>query len=54
VVLTCLGEVKVIEGEGVPSYRHHDFGNLYIRFEIEFPTPEWARAAGEGALPTLR
>lgn len=31
------GSVKVIEGKGMPSYRHHNFGNLYITFEIEFP-----------------
>ena len=21
----------------MPSYRHHDFGNLYIQFELKFP-----------------
>jgi DnaJ family protein A protein 2 len=21
----------------MPSYRHHDFGNLYIQFEVKFP-----------------
>jgi DnaJ family protein A protein 2 len=26
----------------MPSYRHHDTGNLYIKFEIEFPQPQWA------------
>lgn len=31
------GEVKVIRGQGMPSYRHHDFGNLYIQFELKFP-----------------
>lgn len=31
------GAVKVIKGQGMPSYRHHDFGNLYIQFEVEFP-----------------
>ena len=30
------GEVKVIRGQGMPSYRHHDFGNLYIQFELKF------------------
>lgn len=29
----------------MPSYRHHDFGNLYIQFDVKFPpsnfnTPE--------------
>lgn len=31
--------VKVIEGKGMPSYRHHNFGNMYVIFEIEFPAP---------------
>lgn len=21
----------------MPSYRHHDFGNLYIQFDVKFP-----------------
>ncbi|EME79620.1 uncharacterized protein MYCFIDRAFT_212267 [Pseudocercospora fijiensis CIRAD86] len=31
------GEIKVIRGQGMPSYRHHDFGNLYVQFEVKFP-----------------
>ncbi|KAF2459771.1 hypothetical protein BDY21DRAFT_177849 [Lineolata rhizophorae] len=31
------GETKVIRGQGMPSYRHHDFGNLYINFNVKFP-----------------
>ncbi|KAF8246002.1 DnaJ-domain-containing protein [Wilcoxina mikolae CBS 423.85] len=31
------GVVKQIRGQGMPSYRHHDMGNLYIRFEVKFP-----------------
>lgn len=31
------GTVKKIEGQGMPSYRHHDFGNLYIQFDVRFP-----------------
>jgi len=31
------GEVKVIRGQGMPSYRHHDFGNLYVQFDVQFP-----------------
>ncbi|CAD0093063.1 unnamed protein product, partial [Aureobasidium vineae] len=30
-------EIKVIRGQGMPSYRHHDFGNLYIQFDVKFP-----------------
>lgn len=31
------GQIKVIKGQGMPSLRHHDFGNLYIRFDVKFP-----------------
>ncbi|KAF2099793.1 DnaJ-domain-containing protein [Rhizodiscina lignyota] len=31
------GAIKVIRGQGMPSYRHHDFGNLYIQFDVKFP-----------------
>ncbi|KAF2261840.1 hypothetical protein CC78DRAFT_469287 [Lojkania enalia] len=55
------GEVKVIRGQGMPSYRHHDYGNLYIQFDVKFPdslsgpdggpmTPEQIRAL-EAVLP---
>ena len=27
----------MVKKMGMPSMRHHDFGNLYIQFEIEFP-----------------
>lgn len=29
--------IKVIKGQGMPSFRHHDFGNLYIQFDVKFP-----------------
>ena len=29
----------MIRGQGMPSMRHHDFGNLYIQFEVKFPPP---------------
>ena len=28
----------MIRGQGMPSYRHHNPGNMYIKFDIEFPT----------------
>lgn len=28
-------------GQGMPTERHHDFGNLYIQFDIEFPAANW-------------
>ncbi|KAI9813138.1 MAG: Type I HSP40 co-chaperone [Pycnora praestabilis] len=31
------GEIKMIRGQGMPSFRHHDFGNLYIQFDVKFP-----------------
>ncbi|PGH19193.1 chaperone DnaJ [Polytolypa hystricis UAMH7299] len=31
------GIIKVIKGQGMPSFRHHDFGNLYIQFNVKFP-----------------
>ncbi|KAG0075586.1 Type I HSP40 co-chaperone [Podila epicladia] len=35
------GDLKAVMGQGMPTERHHDFGNLYIQFEIEFPTANW-------------
>lgn len=32
-----LDQVKVVTGQGMPSYRHHDHGNLYIQFDVKFP-----------------
>lgn len=31
------GAIKVIKGQGMPSFRHHDYGNLYIQFDVKFP-----------------
>lgn len=31
------GAIKVIPGQGMPSFRHHDHGNLYIKFDVKFP-----------------
>lgn len=31
------GAIKVVKGQGMPSFRHHDFGNLYIKFDVKFP-----------------
>ena len=27
----------MIRGQGMPSFRHHDFGNLYVQFEVKMP-----------------
>ena len=29
--------MKVIREQGMPSYRHHDMGNLFILFSVKFP-----------------
>ena len=31
----------MIRGQGMPSYRHHDFGNMYIQFDVKFPEKNW-------------
>jgi len=36
------GEVKAILEEGMPGARHHNKGNLYVRFTIDFPEAGWA------------
>ncbi|MCI2435644.1 hypothetical protein KC274_14775, partial [Listeria monocytogenes] len=33
--------VKMIRGQGMPSPRHHDFGNMYIQFAVKFPEKGW-------------
>ncbi|KAK9465284.1 hypothetical protein V1512DRAFT_228880 [Lipomyces arxii] len=36
------GMVKMIANRGMPSYRLHNFGNLYVEFEVEFPGNNFA------------
>jgi DnaJ family protein A protein 2 len=31
----------MIRGQGMPSPRHHDFGNMYIKFNVKFPEKNW-------------
>jgi DnaJ family protein A protein 2 len=31
----------MVRGQGMPSPRHHDFGNLYIQFAVKFPERGW-------------
>ncbi|KAK4215982.1 hypothetical protein QBC37DRAFT_105591 [Rhypophila decipiens] len=35
--------VKMIRGQGMPSYRHHDYGNMYIQFNVKFPEKGWTQ-----------
>ncbi|PSR82153.1 DnaJ domain-containing protein [Coniella lustricola] len=44
--------VKMVRGQGMPSYRHHDFGNLYIQFSVKFPEKGWT--ADPAAFDALR
>jgi len=31
----------MIRGQGMPSFRHHDHGNMYIQFSVKFPEKNW-------------
>ncbi len=31
------GDVKVLRGQGMPSYRHHELGDLYVCLSVAFP-----------------
>lgn len=31
----------MVRGQGMPSYRHHDFGNMYLQFDVKFPEKGW-------------
>jgi DnaJ family protein A protein 2 len=33
----------MIRGQGMPSYRHHDYGNMYIQFSVKFPEKGWTQ-----------
>jgi len=35
------GSIKMIRGQGMPSFRHHDCGNMYIQFDVKFPEKNW-------------
>jgi DnaJ family protein A protein 2 len=39
-LLFYTGSLKVVRGQGMPSHRHHDYGDLYIQFDVKFP-PEY-------------
>ncbi|KAI9748548.1 MAG: Type I HSP40 co-chaperone [Lichina confinis] len=49
------GEVSMIPNQGMPSYRHHDYGNLYIEFEVVMPTMnEFVEDGRIDKMPQLR
>lgn len=47
------GSLKCISGHGMPSYRHHEMGDLFVRINVQFPDslPESAMPLLEKALP---
>ena len=40
-----LDTIKMVRGQGMPSPRHHDHGNLYIHFNVKFPEKNWTQSA---------
>ncbi|WFD31519.1 hypothetical protein MSPP1_002557 [Malassezia sp. CBS 17886] len=48
------GDVDVVHGEGWLDQRHHDRrGDLYLVWDVEFPTDEWACGVNAEALSAL-
>ena len=47
------GDMKVLRGQGMPSYRHHEMGDLYVNLSVKFPDSlsEEQLQALEKALP---
>jgi DnaJ family protein A protein 2 len=45
VIDLLLGTLKMVRGQGMPSYRHHDFGNMYLQFDVKFPEKGWTTDA---------
>src|SRR3984885_174728 len=31
------GDLKVIHGQGMPSQRHHEPGDMYVKLDVKFP-----------------
>ncbi|KAJ1999811.1 Type I HSP40 co-chaperone, partial [Coemansia thaxteri] len=52
------GEMKMLQGQGMPSHRHHNMGNMFIKFNVKFPEANWAAEADikklEALLPARR
>ncbi|KAJ2778025.1 Type I HSP40 co-chaperone [Coemansia javaensis] len=46
-------ETKVIVGQGMPSHRHHNMGNMFVRFKVRFPEPNWTSEANLKALEAI-
>ncbi|CRJ93576.1 hypothetical protein BN1723_017056 [Verticillium longisporum] len=48
----CPDAVKMVRGQGMPSERHHDHGNMYIQFSVKFPEKNWMQ--DEASFEALR
>jgi len=49
------GDVKIIQGEGMPTYKNpFEKGNLFITFAIDFPPPNWLNKDQLAALKKVR
>jgi DnaJ homolog subfamily A member 2 len=42
----------MLRGQGMPAPRHHNFGNMYIQFNVKFPDRSWTQ--DEAAFDALR
>lgn len=36
------GSLKMIRGQGMPSFRHHHNGNMFVQFDVKFPAKNFA------------
>jgi DnaJ family protein A protein 2 len=36
-IMLMIDSLKVISGQGMPSYRHHELGDLYVQIKVNFP-----------------
>lgn len=36
-MVLMIDSLKVISGQGMPSYRHHELGDLYVQIKVNFP-----------------
>ncbi|TDL25612.1 DnaJ-domain-containing protein [Rickenella mellea] len=47
-------DTMILRGEGMPQYKHPDQkGNLYIVFDVEFPSEDWLQSVDRTALTAL-
>lgn len=46
-------ELKVIPNEGMPAYRTHTHGHLFVKFTVEFPEPNWTTPENIAALENI-